>query len=117
MKKGAEHVTLATASRLETIERHWRYILDVLAPQVIQVNEHGGPGEFSQFIESRGSWITSLPNIVYLINTIMMGCVAFAVTALASLEEGDEAKDEARVAEFHANFPHLSEDKVVTCTC
>jgi hypothetical protein len=34
---------------------------------------------------------------------------------MASLEEGDEQKDEARIDEFHQFFPTLREDKVVTC--
>jgi hypothetical protein len=52
LKKDNQHFTLATATRQDTIERHWKYLVDELIPQAMEVQHDQ---EARDFIQNRGT--------------------------------------------------------------
>lgn len=89
LKRNGEPWTLATSENFDIIEKHWQYVCDQLLPMAKQISDD--LEEAYKFIVNR-------------------------ISALAALEEGEEGKDERKIALFHERFKELSTEKLVTCS-
>jgi hypothetical protein len=89
-KKNNEHWLLAVADVQETIDKHWHYLVNELLPLTTQIEDD--EEAVIQFILSK-------------------------VQSLATLEEGEEGKNEQKVMSFHELFKEVNlpdDEKLVT---